>query len=161
MRRMRVAAVCGAAVAAVAGGVAPVAGAVGARAPEAGLTYHGSAVLSGSRVDLRFTPRHQGPGAVPDAAATVRLRWSEPLADRQELPQGCARAGERLVSCRVGVLDAGGVGEPFGLRVRLRSAPSEVLLEFATVWTGGAVDGTLGSGQQRVLVLDTGDSYHF
>ncbi|KMS68052.1 hypothetical protein ACM01_40465, partial [Streptomyces viridochromogenes] len=141
MRRMRVAAVCGAAVVAVVGGVAPVTGAVEGRGrgPEAELTYHGSAAMSGGRVHVRFTPHHHGPGGVPDstAAATVRLRWSEPLADRQELPQGCARAGERVVWCRVGALDAGGVGESLGLRVRLRGAPSEVLLEFDTVWSGG------------------------
>lgn len=162
MRRMRVAAVCGAALVAVVCGVAPAAGAVGRRGgPGADLTYHGSAVLSGDRVDVRFTPRRHGPGAVPDATAMVRLRWSEPLADRQELPQGCARARERVVWCRVGALDASGVGEPVGLRVRLRGAPSEVLVEFDTVWSGGPVDGTRPSGGQRVLLLDTGDTYHF
>lgn len=163
MRRMRVAAVCGAAVVAVVGAVTPVAGAVEGRGrgPEADLTYHGSAAMSGGRVHLRFTPHHHGLGAVPDSTATVRLRWSEPLADRQKLPEGCARAGERMVWCRVGVLDASGVGESVGLRVRLRGAPSEVLLEFDTVWSGGAADGTRRSDPQRVLVLDTGDSYHF
>ncbi len=162
MRRMRVAAVCGAAVVAVVGGVAPAAGAAGRRGgPGADLTYHGSAVLTGDRVDVRFTPRRYGPGAVPDAAAMVRLRWSEPLAERQELPEGCARAGERVVWCGVGALDAGGVGEPVALRVRLRDAPSEVLVEFDTVWSGGPVDGTRRSGGQRVLLLDTGDEYHF
>ncbi|MEY9993352.1 hypothetical protein ABIE67_005384 [Streptomyces sp. V4I8] len=163
MRRMRVAAVCGAAVAAVVGGAPPAAGAVGGRGAEADLTYHGSAAMSGGRVHLRFTPHHHGLGAgpAPTAAATVGLRWSEPLADRQELPQGCARAGERVVWCRAGVPAAGGAGETLGLRVRLRGAPSEVLLEFDTLWSGGVADGTRRSGRQRVLVLDTGDSYHF
>lgn len=164
MRRMRVAAaVSGAAVVAVVGGVTPVAGAVGGRGPEADLTYHGSAAMSGGRVHLRFTPHRHGLDAVPDATttATVRLRWSEPLADRQELPQGCARAGERLVWCRVGVPAAGGVGATLGLRVRLRGAPSEVLLEFDTLGSGGVADGARRAGPQRVLVLDTGDSYHF
>ncbi|MFE6625321.1 hypothetical protein [Streptomyces sp. NPDC057740] len=162
MRRMRVAAVCGAAVVAVVGGVAPAAGAAGRRVgPVVELTYHGSAVLSGDRVDVRFTPRRTGQGAMPDATAMVRMRWSEPLADRQELPEGCARAGERVVWCGLGALDAGGVGEPVALRVRLRDAASEVLVEFDTVWSGGPVDGTLRSGGQRVLLLDTGDEYHF
>jgi hypothetical protein len=161
MRRMRVAAVCGAAVVAAVGGVSPAAGVVGRGGPGAELTYHGSAVMYGGRVDVRFTPHHHGSAAVPDSTATVRLRWSEPLAERQELPEGCARAGERIVWCRVGALEAGGVGEPVSLRVRLRDAPSEVQVEFETVWTGGAADGTLRSGQQQVLVLDTGDSYHF
>lgn len=161
MRRTRVAAVCGAAVMAVAGGVtvAPAAGAV--NAPEAVVAYHGSAAMSGGRVAVRFTPYRLGTGAVPDPRGVVRLRWSVPLADRQALPDRCARAGERIVMCRVGVLDADGVGEPVGLRVRLRGAPSEVLVEFDTVRSGGAAGVDRGNGQQRVLVLDTGDSYHF
>ncbi|MGF0171018.1 hypothetical protein ACQF36_10965 [Streptomyces sp. Marseille-Q5077] len=161
MRRMRVAAVCGAAVMAVAGGVtvAPAAGAVSA--PEAVVAYHGSAAMSGGRVAVRFTPYRLGTGAVPDPTVAVRLRWSAPLADRQALPDRCARAGERIVMCRVGALDADGVGEPVGLRVRLRGAPSEVLVEFDTVRSGGAAGVDRGNDQQRVLVLDTGDSYHF
>ncbi|MFC8096021.1 hypothetical protein [Streptomyces sp. NPDC057301] len=161
MRRTRVAAVCGAAVMAAVGGmsVAPAAGAVSA--PEAGLAFHGSAAMSGGRVAVRFTPYRLGTGAVPDATALVRLRLSEALADRQALPERCARAGERIVMCRVGALDADGVGEPVGLRVRLRGAPSEVLVEFATVRAGGAAGADRGNDQQRVLVLDTGDSYHF
>ncbi|MGW6734570.1 hypothetical protein [Streptomyces sp. NPDC055013] len=161
MRRTRVAAVCGAAVMAVAGGVtvAPVAGAVSA--PEAVVAYHGSAAMSGGRVAVRFTPYRVGTGAVPVPTVAVRLRWSVPLADRQALPDRCARAGERIVMCRVGALDADGVGEPVGLRVRLRGAPSEVLVEFDTVRSGGAAGVDRGNDQQRVLVLDTGDSYHF
>ncbi|KUL22509.1 hypothetical protein [Streptomyces regalis] len=157
MRRMRVAAVCGAAVLATVGGVAP--GAAAAGPPEAGLAYHGSADMSAGRVDVRFTPHNHGPSAVPES--TVRLRWSEPLADRQVLPEGCASAEERVVTCRVGALDAGGVGERIALRVRLRGAPEEVSLEFDTVPSGGAADGARGTGQQRVLVLDTGDTYYF
>ncbi|MDF3141954.1 MULTISPECIES: hypothetical protein [unclassified Streptomyces] len=167
MRRMRVAGVCGAAVVAAVGGVAPYAaavdaGAVGAGAvgrPEAGLAYHGSAALSGGQVHVRFTPHNHGPSALP--ASAVRLRWSEPLADRQTLPEGCGRAGERTVMCRVGALEAVGAGKQVELRVGLRGAPSEVLLEFGTVRSGGAADGDGGRGRQRVLVLDTGDTYYF
>jgi hypothetical protein len=138
-------------------GAAP--GLPGAPGPEADLAYHGSVAMAGGRVDVRFTPRNHGPSAVPDA--TVRLRWSQPLADTQTLPEGCARSGERVVVCRTGALAADEVGERIELRVRLREAPSEVLLELDTVWGGGAVDGNRANDQQRVLVLDTGDTYYF
>ncbi|KUO21000.1 hypothetical protein [Streptomyces dysideae] len=158
---MRVLAVCVAAMVAV-GGVAPAAqgtGRGGAGDPEADLAYHGSASMSSGRLEVRFTPRNHGPSAVPDA--TVRLRWSEPLADRQVLAEGCARSGARVVVCRVGALAADGVGEQIGLRVRLRGAPSEVRLELDTAWGGGAVDRNRANDRQRVLVLDTGDAYYF
>ncbi|ELS55431.1 hypothetical protein STVIR_3673 [Streptomyces viridochromogenes Tue57] len=157
---------CGAAVVAV-GAAAP--GASAAGGPETDLAYHGSAALSGGRVDLLLTPHNHGASAVPDS--TVRLRWSEPLADRQVLPEGCARAAERTVTCRVGALEADRAGEPVGLQVRLRGVPSEVLLELDTVADGGVADGGVedggvedggrGDGPQRVLVLDTGDTYYF
>jgi hypothetical protein len=152
---MRVFAVCGAVVAAVLGGGTAVAGG----GPEADLAYHGAASMSGGRVDVRFTPRNHGPAAVPDA--TVRLRWSEPLVDRQTLPDGCARAEERVVLCRVGALAADEVGERVQLRVRLLGVPSEVLLEIDTVWNGGTVDRNRENDRQRVLVLDSGDEYYF
>ncbi|GAB2721147.1 hypothetical protein [Streptomyces bullii] len=156
MRRVRGLAVW-AAVALTAGGAAPAVGAGGG--PEADLAYHGSAVLTGGLVDVRLTPRNHGPSAVPDA--TVRLRWSAPLENRAELPQGCARSGRQGVLCRTGPLAADGVGERIDLRVRLRGAPGEVLLELDTVWGGGAVDRDRRNDRQRVLVLDTGDPYHF
>ncbi|MDG9707989.1 hypothetical protein [Streptomyces sp. DH10] len=137
-------------------GAAP---AVGRHGSEAGLAYHGSASLSAGHVDLAFTPRNHGTAAVADA--TVRLRWSEPLADRQELPVGCARSGRQAVLCRTGALAADGVGERIALRVRLPGAPPEVVLDLDTVWVGGAVDRARREERQRVLVLDTGDPYHF
>lgn len=152
---MRVFAVWGAVVAVVVGGGTAVA--VGG--PEADLAYHGAASMSGGRVDVRFTPRNHGPAAVPDA--TVRLRWSEPLVDRQRLPDGCARAEERVVLCRVGALAADEVGERVEMRVRLLGVPSEVLLEIDTVWNGGTVDRNRENDRQRVLVLDSGDEYYF
>ncbi|MCT9077540.1 hypothetical protein [Streptomyces fulvoviolaceus] len=157
---MRVHLVCvtvGVAALVAVGGTAPVAGAV--PGPEADLAYHGSAAMVSGRVDVRFTPRNHGPAAVPDA--TVRLRWSEPLANRQVLPGGCARSGVRVVLCRVGALAADDVGEPVELLVRLRGVPSEVLLDIDTVWSGGAVDRNRHNDRQRVLVLDTGDAYFF
>lgn len=152
VRVVRAGVVAGAALAVM--GAAP-----GVPGPEADLAYHGSAVMTGGRVDVRLTPRNHGPSAVPDA--TVRLRWSKPLADRQTLPEGCARSGERVVVCRTGALAADEAGERIELRVHLRDVSSEVLLELDTVWGGGAVDGNRANDQQRVLVLDTGDTYYF
>ncbi|WP_105972334.1 hypothetical protein [Streptomyces geranii] len=127
--------------------------------PEADLAYHGAVSLDRGRIDLRVTPRNHGPSAVADA--TVRLSWSAPLAARQQLPDGCARLGARVVVCRTGALAADGVGEQIGLRARLRGAPSEVTLEIGTVWSGGVVDRNHRNDRQRVLVLDTGDPYYF
>ncbi|MEW2119092.1 hypothetical protein AB0945_28650 [Streptomyces sp. NPDC005474] len=152
---------------AVAGAVAVAVGVVGGGAvagadsggPEADLAYHGVVSLDQGRIDLRVTPRNHGPSAVADA--TVRLTWSAPLAARQQLPDGCARLGARVVVCRTGALAADGVGERIGLRLRLRGAPSEVALDIGTVWSGGAVDRNRGNDEQHVLVLDTGDAYYF
>ncbi|MFV0134397.1 hypothetical protein ACLGIH_14335 [Streptomyces sp. HMX87] len=155
-RRVRVLAVCGAVLMA-AGGLAGEAGAAGA--PEADLAYHGSAVLDGGRVDVAFVPLNHGPAAVPDA--TVRLRWSVPPAVRHELPAGCARSEPHVVLCRTGALAADGAGERIALRMWLPDAPSEVVVELETVWGGGAVDRNRQNDRQRVLVLDTGDAYHF
>lgn len=127
--------------------------------PEADLAYHGAVSLDRGRIDLRVTPRNHGPSAVADA--TVQLTWSAPLAARQQLPDGCARLGARVVVCRTGTLAADGVGEQIGLRVRLRGMPAEVELEIGTVWSGGVVDRNRGNDRQRVLVLDTGDAYYF
>ncbi|MFD3498939.1 hypothetical protein ACFWWT_38380 [Streptomyces sp. NPDC058676] len=155
-RVLRGLAVWGAVVVAV-GAVAPVASA--AERPEADLAYHGSATMASGLVDVRFTPRNHGPSAVPDA--TVRLRWSQPLAVRQMLPDGCARSGRRVVLCRLGALAADGLGKRVELGVWLRGAPSEVLVEIDTVWSGGAVDRNRDNDRRRVLVLDTGDEYYF
>lgn len=140
------------------GGVVSPAAATGV-APEADLAFHGAVSMAEGRVDVRLTPRNHGPSAVSDA--TVRLRWSVALADRQSLPGGCARAEARAVVCRTGALAADGLGAEIRLAVRLREAPAEVTLEFETVWGGGAVDRNHANDRQRVLVLDTGDSYAF
>lgn len=132
---------------------------VGALTPEADLAYHGSVAMAAGLVDLRLTPQNHGPSTVEDA--TVRLRWSAPLADVQRLPGDCARSGERVVVCRTGPLTADVLGDEIRLKVRLLGEPSEVTLEIDTVWGGGAVDRNHGNDEQRVLVLDTGDSYVF
>ncbi|MEV0218554.1 hypothetical protein [Streptomyces sp. NPDC050704] len=130
-----------------------------AAAPEADLAYHGYVAMAGGRVELRMTPQNHGPSAV--AEATVRLRWSVPLADGQRLPGGCARSEVRAVVCRTGALPADGWGETIAMTVRLRGVPSEVGLEIDTVWGGGAVDRNHRNDRQAVLVLDTGDTYVF
>lgn len=142
------------------GAAVPTARAAAGEAPEADLSYHGSAVMEGGRVDVRLTPRNHGPGDVPDS--TVRLRWSVPLAAwGQRLPAGCARTGRQEVVCRTGALAADGPGEQIALRVRLLGRPAEVTMEVDTVWGGGAVDRNRSNDRQRVLVLDTGDAYAF
>ncbi|MGD1222858.1 MULTISPECIES: hypothetical protein [Streptomyces] len=93
--------------------------------------------------------------------ATVRLRWSAALADVQWLPDGCARAGARDLVCRTGALSADGAGREIRMSVLLKGVPSEVTLGIDTVWGGGAVDSNRANDRQRVLVLDTGDSYAF
>lgn len=155
MRTTKVLAVCGAALAAVA-----VAGPARAGdAPEADLAYHGTVVLTGSRAEVRLTPRNHGPAAVP--GASVQLRWSAALADRQSLPGGCARTGARTVVCGTGPLAADGLGEQVRVRVLFKGRPGEVTLEIDTVWSGGAVDSDRANDRARVLVLATGDAYAF
>jgi hypothetical protein len=135
------------------------AGTAGAVVPEADLAYHGYVSMHAGSVVVRLAPRNHGPSAVADA--TVRLRWSAPLADEQRLPGGCARSEERGVVCRTGALAADGLGEEIRLTVRLRGVPSEVTVDVDTVWSGGAVDRNHANDLQRVLALDTGDSYVF
>ncbi|MDR6980895.1 hypothetical protein J2X68_007637 [Streptomyces sp. 3330] len=157
MRTMRVPAVWGA-VLAVGLGVAPARAAE--EATEADLSYHGSAVMRGGRVDVGLAPRNHGPADVSDS--TVRLRWSVPLAaGAQRLPAGCARTGRQEVVCRTGALAADGSGERIALRVWLRGRPTEVTMAVDTLWGGGAVDRNRSNDRQQVLVLDTGDAYFF
>ncbi|WP_247706689.1 hypothetical protein [Streptomyces liliiviolaceus] len=149
------------AVVVAAGGVAGArAGGAGAGgAPEADLAFHGRLWMDDGRVELRMTPQNHGPVGVDDA--TVRLRWSAPLADEQRLPAGCARSGARAVLCRTGALPADGWGRTLTLAVRLRGEPGEVTMGIDAVWGGGAVDRNHRNDRREVLVLDTGDSYAF
>ncbi|MBJ6639769.1 hypothetical protein H4K36_21380 [Streptomyces sp. DHE7-1] len=146
---------CGALVVA-AGGAGP-AGAV--PEPEADLALHGSAVMTGDRVEVSLTPRNGGPAATPDAS--VLLRWSVPLAETQQLPRGCARTDERTVVCGIGALAVDAPGERLTVAVRLKERPAEVTLEVDTAWLGGAVDRDRTNDRLKVLVLDTGDPYAF
>lgn len=127
--------------------------------PEADLAFHGIAVLNGDRVEVKVTPRNNGPAGVTDA--TVRLRWSVALAEAQQLPARCAREDERTVVCATGPLAANAVGEQLSVPVRLKEKPSEATLETDTAWAGGAVDKNRTNDRQKVLVLNTGDPYAF
>ncbi|MEV7686687.1 hypothetical protein ACFW1F_26285 [Streptomyces bungoensis] len=155
MRRAWLLGVCVAV--AVGAGVAGPAGAT--PEPEADLSFHGSAVMSGDAVEVRLTPRDDGPAAVSDAS--VRLRWSAPLARDQWLPERCVRTDARTVVCGTGALRPGGAGQEIDAVVRLADRPSEVTLEVETAWSGGAVDRDRTNDRLRVLVLDTGDAYAF
>ncbi|WP_018543753.1 hypothetical protein [Streptomyces sp. LaPpAH-108] len=127
--------------------------------PHADLSFHGHAVLTGDRVEVRLTPRDAGPSAVADAS--VRLRWSVALAERQELPSACARTGERTLVCGTGALAVGRAGRTLALTVALRQAASEVTLEVEPAWNGGVSDPDRSNDRLKVLVLDTGDAYAF
>ncbi|WP_371330207.1 hypothetical protein [Streptomyces sp. TP-A0356] len=152
--KVRIAGALGAAV--VVGAAVPAVAAV----PEADLAYHGYVTMGGGHVDVRMVPQNHGPSAVTDA--TVRLRWSLPLADVQRLPRGCTRYDTSTVLCGTGPLAAGGVGREIRLRVGLAgSSTEEVTLEIDTLWGSGSVDRNPGNDREQVLALDTGDQYYF
>ncbi|MGW0996778.1 hypothetical protein ACWD5V_26530 [Streptomyces sp. NPDC002523] len=153
MRAWVVPVVCAGAVLGAGGSVWAVSG------PRGDLSFHGSAVLNGDLMEVRLTPRNNGPTAVPDAS--VRLTWSVPLAERQRLPAGCARTDDRSVVCATGALAVGGVGKRIRVPVRLKGRPDEVTVEVETAWAGGVVDADRSDDRLAVLVLDTGDAYSF
>ncbi|HET6858845.1 MAG TPA: hypothetical protein VFH94_17360 [Streptomyces sp.] len=171
MRRALVA-VAGA-VMAVAGvvGVAGVSAGAGGRgegaggAPEADVAYHGHVVMREGRIGVRLVVANHGPAGV--AGATVRLRFSVPLAAAQSLPAGCLRAGFDEVLCGAGELRAGaGTGRTLkgreldvGLRVPDRTV--EVTVRIDTAWNGGASDRHPQNNEHRVLAPATGDRYFF
>ncbi|MDJ0385665.1 hypothetical protein [Streptomyces sp. G-G2] len=127
--------------------------------PEADLAYHGRVSLSGGRLAVWVVPQNLGP--TPLANTTLRLRLSADLADRQELAEGCARAGQREVMCETGALPARGQGRHIGLRLLLKEPEPEVVLRVDTWWNGGATDRDHTNDQHAVLALDTGDTYSF
>jgi hypothetical protein len=143
-------------VAVVVGAAVPAA-AVGA---EAGLTYHGYVAMGLGEVNVRLTPTNHGPSSIEDA--TVRLHWSKPLTDQQQLAEGCARYDASTVLCRTGAIAANGEGKEIHLRVRLADTTTdEVRLDIDSLWRGGAVDRDPSNDRQQVLALGTGDRYAF
>ncbi|MGZ9932605.1 hypothetical protein ACXNSR_22355 [Streptomyces sp. NC-S4] len=127
--------------------------------PEADVAYHGRVALSGARLRIWLVPENDGPAALPNA--TVRVRLSAELADRQELAEGCARAGLREVVCETGPLPLHGRGRHIGLRLELREQEPEVAVRVDTWWNGGATDRNRTNNEHVVLALDTGDAYAF
>ncbi|MER6263747.1 hypothetical protein [Streptomyces sp900105245] len=142
-----------------AGAVLTQGSAVAAPVPEADLSFHGTVVMNGDQVEVRLTPRNDGPGAIADA--TVRLRWSVPLVDPQSLPARCLREDERTVLCATGALAAEATGDQLRVPVRLRELPPEVEVRLETAWSGDVVDKDRSNDSLTVLVLATGDTYAF
>ncbi|MEU3527061.1 hypothetical protein AB0E62_24850 [Streptomyces sp. NPDC038707] len=130
-----------------------------AMAAPAAVAFHGTAVLAEDRTEVLLTPRNGGSAEVADA--TVRLRWSVPLAERQELPARCVREDERTVLCATGPLAADTAGERLRVPVRLRERPSELTLEVETAWSSDVPDQDRAGDRTQVLVLATGDEYAF
>lgn len=142
-----------------AAGMSGEAGAAARRGPEADVAYHGRVSLSQGRLRVWVVPQNEGPAALPNA--TLRVRLSADLADRQELAQGCARAGLREVVCETGALPLHGRGRHVGLVLELKEPVPEVVVRIDTWWNGGASDRDVSNNQHAVLALDTGDSYAF
>ncbi|MFE2129574.1 MULTISPECIES: hypothetical protein [Streptomyces] len=127
--------------------------------PEADVSYHGRVALAGSQLRVLLVPENDGPAAL--ANATLRVRLSADLADRQQLPQGCAQAGLREVVCETGPLPLQGRGRHVGLALELRERVPEVVVRVDTWWNGGATDRNRANNEHVVLALDTGDTYAF
>ncbi|MEU7555170.1 hypothetical protein AB0B01_22995 [Streptomyces sp. NPDC044571] len=127
--------------------------------PEADVSYHGRVSLSQGQLRVWLVPQNEGPSAV--ANATLRVRLSADLADRQQLAEGCARAGLRQVVCETGAMPLHGRGRHIGLLLRLRERVPEVVVRIDTWWDGGAADRNLSNNEPAVLALDTGDTYAF
>ncbi|MEV6956770.1 hypothetical protein [Streptomyces sp. NPDC051183] len=130
-----------------------------AGAAEADVAYHGRVALADGQLRIWLVPENEGPSELPNA--TVRVRLSVDLADRQELAGGCARAGLREVVCETGPLPLHGRGRHIGLVLDLRESAPEVVVRVDTWWNGGATDRDLSNNEHVVLALDTGDAYAF
>lgn len=140
-------------------GVSVPAGASAWSGPEADVADHGRVALSQGQLRVWLVPENDGPAAL--ANATVRVRLSADLADRQELAGGCARAGLREVVCETGPLPLHGRGRHIGLELGLREPAAEVVVRVDTWWNGGATDRNHLNNEHVVLALDTGDAYAF
>lgn len=145
---------------------APAAGAVeaapdvpAAAASAADLAHHGYVSAWGDHVAIRIRSENLGPSDV--AASTVRLRFSEPLAVRQELPHGCLRSGRATVLCETGGLRFRGGARQTALDLRLADRHDEVVVRLDTVWNGGARDADRTNDAHEVLAPATGDAYAF
>ncbi|MEU8585708.1 hypothetical protein AB0C59_01650 [Streptomyces sp. NPDC048664] len=126
-----------------------------------GLAYHGYVDMGRGEVNVRLTPWNSG--AAPVVGATVRLRWSVPLADEQRLPDGCERHdATSVVLCRAGAVAGHGRGAEIHVRVRLADPTAdEVSMEIDSLAAGDAADRDPGADRQQVVVLETGVRYTF
>ncbi|MDH2391776.1 hypothetical protein QCN29_23950 [Streptomyces sp. HNM0663] len=156
-RRTGLWAVAGAAVLVVGTGAS--AGAGGGIAPEADVAHHGHVTVLDGRLEVSLHSRSHGPASLD--GATVRLRFSEPLAGAQKLPGRCLWGGDRVVMCGLGELRAGGAARQVRLDLRTVGAPDEVVMEIDTMWNGGASDRNPSNNEHRVLAPATGDPYAF
>ncbi|MFB7229645.1 hypothetical protein ACFCY9_18155 [Streptomyces fimicarius] len=147
-----------AAPAAPASSVASVASAASA-ASEADIAHHGHVAFWSDQLEIRLRTANRGPADV--SASTVRLRFSEPLAVRQQLPPGCLWGGRAAVLCETGALAKGGQTRRTALDLRLAGRPAEVVVRVDTVWSGGARDADSGNDTHTVLAPSTGDPYAF
>lgn len=123
------------------------------------MSHHGHVTLWGDRVGIWLRTENRGPGDV--VASTVRLRFSAPLAVRQELPPGCLWGGGAVVLCETGELPSGGRARQTALDLRLAGRPAEVVVRVDTVWNGGARDADSRNNVHAVLAPSTGDAYAF
>ncbi|MFC9942514.1 hypothetical protein [Streptomyces pratensis] len=128
-------------------------------APEADVSHHGRVSLQEERLGVQLRTGNRGPS--PLAEATVRLRFSAPLATWQRLPQGCLRGGDRTLLCETGPLRVAGDARRTALGLRLVGRPAEVVVKVDTVWNGGASDRNRRNDTHEVLALSTGDAYVF
>ncbi|MFZ4281997.1 hypothetical protein ACOZD1_18920, partial [Streptomyces rhizosphaericola] len=122
-------------------------------------THHGYVSVGGDHVAIRIRSENLGPSDV--AASTVRLRFSEPLAVRQELPHGCLRSGRATVLCETGGLRSRGGARQTALDLRLAGGHDEVVVRLDTVWNGGVRDADRTNDAHEVLAPATGDAYAF
>ncbi|MFE7749011.1 hypothetical protein [Streptomyces sp. NPDC057428] len=128
-------------------------------APEADVSHHGHVSLEGRRLGVLLRTGNRGPSALEDV--TVRLRFSEPLAAGQRLPQGCLRSGSRTVLCGTGALPVAGKARRTTVVLGLAGQPAEVVVRVDTVWNGGASDRNPQNSTHEVLAPSTGDAYVF
>ncbi|MEE1736345.1 hypothetical protein [Streptomyces sp. BE147] len=127
--------------------------------PVADVSHHGHVSLWEERIGVRVRSENRGPADL--AGVTVRLRFSEPFAVPQELPDGCLWGGARVVLCGTGALTADGEARSTALDLRLAGRPAEVVVRVDTVWNGGAGDGNPRNNVHEVLAPSTGDAYVF
>ncbi|MFI6055360.1 hypothetical protein ACIBCO_35395 [Streptomyces violascens] len=139
--------------------VRPAPATAGGAVAEADVSYHGHVSFWNGHVGIWLSTTNHGPSPVP--GATVRLRFSVPLAAGAVLPPNCLRTGPAVVHCGTGSMRAAGTGAQLALDVATVGTRAEMGLDIDTVWNGGASDRNPANNTHRVLTLATGDPYTF